>query len=97
MAFTPDGIAPPGIPIHVLGCSPPNHDEVQNGLWGALLIESRQLVCTSSLVVFESPISPNLSDKKCCFIFSLLFRNFSTIKCLFEGSVIFRNDILFNI
>src|SRR6218665_2672029 len=33
MAFTPDGIAPPGIPL--LGCSPPpHHDEVQNGLWG---------------------------------------------------------------
>src|SRR6218665_4000988 len=31
MAFTPDGIAPPGIPL--LGCSPPNHNEVQNGLW----------------------------------------------------------------
>src|SRR6218665_2400544 len=31
MAFIPDGIAPPGIPI--LGCSPPHHDEVQNGLW----------------------------------------------------------------
>src|SRR6218665_2791814 len=31
MAFTSDGIAPPGIPL--LGCSPPNHNEVQNGLW----------------------------------------------------------------
>jgi len=32
MAFTPDGIAPPGIPL--LGCSPPQHYEVQNGLGG---------------------------------------------------------------
>src|SRR6218665_1623806 len=32
MAFTPDGIAPPSIPL--LGCSPPHNDEVQNGLWG---------------------------------------------------------------
>jgi len=36
MAFTPDGIAPPGIPL--LGCSLPNHDEVQNGLWGATFL-----------------------------------------------------------
>src|SRR6218665_4202142 len=35
MAFTPDGIAPPGIPL--LGCSPPHHYEVQNGLWGGLI------------------------------------------------------------
>jgi len=33
MAFTPDGISPPDIPL--LGCSP-HHDEVQNGLGGAL-------------------------------------------------------------
>src|SRR6218665_1567184 len=45
----------------------------------------------------RSPISPNLSDKKFCLIFFLLFRNSSTIKSLFEGSVIFRNDVLFNI
>src|SRR6218665_884915 len=34
MAFTPDGIAPPGIPL--LGCSPPHHYEVQNGLGGSI-------------------------------------------------------------
>ena len=34
MAFTPDGIAPPGIPL--LDSSPPHHDEAQNGLWGSL-------------------------------------------------------------
>jgi len=42
MAFTPDGIAPPGIPL--LGCSPPHHDEVQNGLWGAETIGVSQLL-----------------------------------------------------
>src|SRR6218665_713153 len=36
MAFTPDGIAPPGIPL--LGCSPPHHYEVQNGLWGGACV-----------------------------------------------------------
>jgi len=37
MAFTHDGIAPPGIPL--LSCSHPHHDEVQNGLWGVTTIQ----------------------------------------------------------
>src|SRR6218665_1093975 len=46
MAFTPDGIAPPGIPL--LGCSPPHHYEVQNGLWGGLIggTEGARAPCT---------------------------------------------------
>src|SRR6218665_3790228 len=56
MAFTPDGIAPPGIPL--LGYSP-HRDEVQNGLWGPLLplnvspidsISSFRLYCLSIVV-----------------------------------------------
>src|SRR6218665_378647 len=35
MTFTPDGPAPPGIPL--LGCSPPHRGEVQVGLWGGLV------------------------------------------------------------
>jgi len=36
MAFTPDGIAPPGIPL--LGSSPhSHHGEIQTGLWWRLL------------------------------------------------------------
>jgi len=35
MTFTPDGTAPPGIPL--LGCSPHHHGEVQVGLWGAYM------------------------------------------------------------
>jgi len=38
MAFTPDGIAPPGIAL--LGCSPHHYDEVQNGLCGRPNLEA---------------------------------------------------------
>src|SRR6218665_1249640 len=69
MAFNPDGIATPGIPL--LGCSPPHHDEVQNGLWGgagvSYCILNESIIILVLLVVYFLSMAQDSSFKFICY------------------------------